>query len=974
MSAGPNAARSRAPRSGPVLWGVALSVAAVFWALAGPASAQVRDRRLRWRTIETEHFAVHYPQPLGMLARRVADVAERAHARLVTVFDHAPRERVEMVLTDDTDSANGSATPLPFANIRLFASAPSDLTPLGDYDDWFTVLVTHEDTHIVHLDTIGGIPALINAVLGKSYAPNLIQPRWFIEGLATHVESAETSGGRIRSTMFEMYMRMATLEDRLLTLDQLSSSVDAWPRGTAWYLYGGRFVDFIARRYGRDALTQISHAYGRQLVPYGVNRVAQRVTGKTFVELYAEWQDDLREKHGRVRDEVVATGRVEGERITFHGELARSPRFVDEETLVYYVADGHNDPALRLIDRSGHDPRQLTRVVGEAYAAPAGRGRMIYDSLDAHRDIYFMNDLFMIDGGERTRLTEGLRAQHPDLAPDGRRLVFTSNSAGTTHLMMADLQDVQASARVLLRSRRYEQVFTPRWSPDGTTIAISRWRAPGYRDVVLVDAQSGDVRAVTDDRALDTGPAWSPDGRTLYFSSDRTGIANLFAYDLETGATHQVTNSLSGAYAPTVNPNGRELVYLGYTSFGFDLFRLPLDRSTWRDAPLYENNRPAAVEPGESALLSSRYRPARTVYPRSYLLDFQPDSFGTQLGVTIAGTDLAEHHRYAARVGVSLAEGYVNADASWVFQRTPAPVTLHAFRRVALRGGLQVAGEERNWVEDAIGADVGLNYSIPRMLHAESISANYSVVNLRQGEPFGGTLDPNTPPPVLPTTGRLASLRVGWGYSNVRQHFYDMFPSEGRNFGASISLSHPVLGSAFRAASLSWSWTRHVEAPWRQHHVFSLRYGGGISGGDLGHRGVFALGGFGDASLFDQLRNQSSLGGTALRGYDPFSRAGTQFQLVQLEYRFPLFRIMRGIQTLPVYLNRTYALVFVDVGDAYRGRFDPTTLRVGAGAEIFLDFTLGFILPFTMRIGFAYGFMDEEAGGAQFYAHLGVPF
>ena len=942
---------------------------------ASAAEAQVRDRRLRWRTIDTEHFGIHYPEGLGMLARRVAFVSERAHARLTEVFEHEVQERIEVVLTDDTDSANGSATVLPYANVRLFAAAPGDLTPLGDYDDWFSILQTHEDTHIVHLDTIGGLPWLINKILGKSYAPNLIQPRWFIEGLATHVESAETSGGRIRSSMFTMYMRMATLEDRLLSIDQLSNTLDHWPRGTAWYLYGGRFVDYIANRYGREALTRISHAYGRQVVPYGVNRVAQRVTGRTFTELYDDWQRHLRRTHGEVRDQVIASGRVEGERITFHGEVAYSPRHVDDETLVYTVADGHNDPQLRLIGRDGSNPRELTRVSGQAYPCPTPSGRILYDANDAHRDIYFMSDLFAIDpDGERTRLTHGFRARHPDLAPDGRRLAFAINSAGTTHLMIADVADVEATARVLHRSPRYGQVFTPRFSPDGRWIAMSRWRYPGHRDIVLVDPRTGDVRPVTEDRAMDMGPTWGPDG-TLYFSSDRTGIANLYAYDVERGTLQQVTNVVGGAYSPSVSPNGEEIVYLGYSSYGFDLFRLPIDRARWRDAPAYVNDRPEPVPVGEVVTTSSRYRPARTVYPRSYLLDFRPDSFGTQLGINLAGNDIAEHHAWTARLGISLAEGYVNADATWAFLRTPAPVTLHAFRNVTLRGGgLRVAGEERPWVEDAMGADVGLRYSIPRQLHAESISATYSMGLLRNAEPFGGRLDPNTPPPELPETGRLASLRVGWGYSNVRSHFFDMFPSEGRNFGASVSVSHPVIGSQFRSVRMSWAWTRYVEAPWAQHHVFAFRYAGGISGGDLGRRGLFSTGGFPDANIVDQLRQQSPFGGVALRGYDPFSRAGTAFQLAQLEYRFVLGRIMRGPGTLPVFLNRSYALVFMDVGDAYRGRFDPTTLRVGAGAEIFLDFTVGYIVPFTMRVGGAYGFMDDDAGGPQFYAHLGLPF
>src|SRR5439155_13222152 len=111
---------------------------------------------------------------------------------------HVPTEFTEIVLTDDTDDANGSATAIPYNTIRLFVTAPDDLSPLGDYDDWYLELVTHEYTHIAHTDNISGIPAIVNAVIGKSYAPNQIQPRWILEGLAVVEESQHSSAGPSR--------------------------------------------------------------------------------------------------------------------------------------------------------------------------------------------------------------------------------------------------------------------------------------------------------------------------------------------------------------------------------------------------------------------------------------------------------------------------------------------------------------------------------------------------------------------------------------------------------------------------------------------------------------------------------------------------------------------------------------------------------------------------------------------------------
>ncbi|NOY91631.1 MAG: hypothetical protein GXP55_10560, partial [Deltaproteobacteria bacterium] len=166
---------------------------------AAPAHAQIQDLQVRWRSIRTTHFSIHYQTPLGMVARHAADALERAHARLEPLMGHRVSQRVEVVLTDGTDSANGSAGVLPYPAIRLFITAPEDISSLSDYDDWLFGLVMHEDTHIVHLDEIGGLPAILNHIFGRVYAPNQVEPRWFIEGYAVHEESLNTSGGRLRS-------------------------------------------------------------------------------------------------------------------------------------------------------------------------------------------------------------------------------------------------------------------------------------------------------------------------------------------------------------------------------------------------------------------------------------------------------------------------------------------------------------------------------------------------------------------------------------------------------------------------------------------------------------------------------------------------------------------------------------------------------------------------------------------------------
>jgi hypothetical protein len=254
-----------------------LVVALALWALPRGASA---NPDLRLRTIETEHFIIHYPTGSEAVADRTAMLAERAYGRLTNSLGHAVALRTHIVISDATDNANGFANAIPFPKIRLFPVAPGSMSVLGSYDDWLDILVTHEFVHVVHLDTVHGLPRLINAILGfgivgKVSAPNAVQPAWIVEGLATMNESDLGSQGRHRSGLFDMFLRMAVLEDRFQTIDRVTSGSRNFPHGSSVYLYGLHMMHHIAMHYGRDKLAELNHIYAGRIMPFGVNRAIQ---------------------------------------------------------------------------------------------------------------------------------------------------------------------------------------------------------------------------------------------------------------------------------------------------------------------------------------------------------------------------------------------------------------------------------------------------------------------------------------------------------------------------------------------------------------------------------------------------------------------------------------------------------------------------------------------------------------------------
>ncbi len=956
---------------------VLLLVCALYPCFAAHRARAEGDHRLRWRTIETERFRVHYHEPLGLWARTLAAEADAVCGRLERALGLTLRQRVELVIADDNDSANGFAGAIPYNAIHLRAASPDDMSPLSDYDDWPTTLLTHEHTHVLHLEETSGIPRLLQYVFGRFYSPQNTLPGWIIEGLAVVQESAHTTGGRVRSSIFDMYMRMDALDQRVLGIDWIGFEGEPWPHGNVRYVYGQALMEFLRQRHGQAALGRFAKEYGRRLVPYGINRALERATGETFLELYAAFVEQLRARAQRVRDEVEAAGRVEGERLTFHGEMTRSPRFRSERELVYAVSDARHVPEVRTLALDpGAAPTRVVRTGNVAQVAPVrGRDRLVYSSVYYHRGVYSYSELSAVDrdGGRRERLTHALRAREPDVSPDGARVVYVTQGAGTSYLEVAELADLEHTRKLVVRSSRFEQVFTPRWSPDGRTIAYSAFEPGGYRDIWLLDLASGVRTRVTYDRALDRGPAFSPDGKTLYFSSDRTGVANIYAYDLATRTLSQVTNVVGGAFQPDVSPDGRKLVYVGYTSRGFDLYLLALDAAPARPAPpSFERAAPRPL-PAPAPLLSTSYQPLQSLWPRSYDVSIEDTGSGARMIVNTRGEDVVRFHTWSLRAASQFdhAGSRLTAEDRWLeagyaYRQPRFPVLAYGGLYDHDRDDLRVNGRWRTWHAHEGSFGLATSFAMPAPLYTVRLRLDYVASFLQKAEPFHVRLDPNYPPPRLPPLGFDTQAYWSLSYASAQRQPFDISQSWGQVLTFAGSLREPYLGSRERNWGLSLRAEQFVRFSLRES-VLAFAYTAAL-------RTSVTLGGYPSqlAPLRDAVLGVQGAPGdyARLRGFAP--RRGDTLQVLQVEYRLLIVRLNRGIQTLPLFARRLHAALFVDAGDAYTGPFSLSRVGIGTGAELRLDWASDYGQDYTFRAGLARGL---TAGGEfQWYTTLATPF
>ncbi|MCA9715708.1 MAG: PD40 domain-containing protein, partial [Myxococcales bacterium] len=952
-------------------------------------------------------------------AERVAMTAERAHDRLSVELGHAPLLKTHIVVRDDTDTANGSASATPFPRIYANVVAPYEMSVLMAYDDWIDILITHEYVHIIHLDTVHGLPKLVNAVLGfgvlgKVWTPNIIQPRWVVEGLATKYESSFGSQGRFNSAQFDMLLRMGVLEQSFETLDQVNSSANVFPFSTSVYLYGLHFMHYIAERYGRDKIAELGHIYGGQAVPLSINRAIKKVLGVDFDQLWEEFRQHTARRFQAQARRIRARGIREGRRLTYStseqasGQFTRAPFWSPDDRYIYfYEDDAHTNPGIRRIRSTGgriregwgigrqgadmdiEDVFQVQEAAGGAFIGATGD--IVFNQSRNHDFRYGWNDLhrWRGPGHDIEQLTFGKRARDPEVSPDGRTVVFARNDVGQSRLGFLELDTLDVIE--VAAKDRVQQVTGPAFSPDGRKVAFSGWRDGGYRDIYVYDRETEALERVTADRYLDLQPDWTPDGAYIVFASDRDDVFNIYAYQVETGLLQQVTNVLGGAFDPVVSHDGARLAYIGYRSTGYDLWVMELDPARFFEplpsvSPLRLKDQPAPPVRGEDGAprqrpLSARnspYRPIKTMYPRLIMpagIEIS-NANGLQLGLSTSVSDVLGFHYLGGSYTYLFAYNKSVGSVDYSFNQL-----LPNFSLGYGRGFFERTGDFERYVydhrADELEGDpgfyqVGYHEQVDRVsasvnvpvvrhpIHQTDADLSYRYTHYTNVDAELEPIDPNAPTSTRPFVGGVGEIALGMAYSNERSVRFGYGNTSGRRLGMRVSLIDPALGGSYRDLQITGNYQEYLSMPWRGHQTLALRIEGGAAAGGFGRRGAFFVGGYSmDQDIIRTIIQRSAFSEQGvLRGFSPGALQGNYYSVLNAEYRIPIADVERGLGSLPLFMRRILVAGFTDFGGAWSGPFTADVIKVGVGASLILSFKIGYAETVNVFFTYAHGFDD----------------
>lgn len=178
------------------------------------------------------------------------------------------------------------------------------------------------------------------------------------------------------------------------------------------------------------------------------------------------------------------------------------------------------------------------------------------------------------EDGETYNLTQssGARDRHAEWSPDGSRIAFLSDRTGEYEIFVTDPKGTGDPIQLTRHDNGYRH--TLRWSPDGKKIAYADQQLQCLildvetKTVTTVDRSSAEPTDISLDRKPICDYTWSPDSRYLAYSKiDPDQVSRIYIHALDTGKSHRASHDLYNDFNPAFSDDGKHLFFVSNRRF-----------------------------------------------------------------------------------------------------------------------------------------------------------------------------------------------------------------------------------------------------------------------------------------------------------------------------------------------------------------------------------------------------------------------
>ncbi len=555
---------------------------------------KVQNRDYKWSILSTPHFDIHFYEGEEAFSVRAAYVLEDGYRMLSEKLDSELPWKVPIILYSSHNDfllTNVSASLLP-EGVQAFAepSRKRIVLPFTGSFPAFKHTAVHELSHVFTFNIVYN--KLMDNVFSRNYLFAL--PLWVVEGLAEYLSVGW-------DTDSDMFIRDAVIYDYLVDLD--------YAGGFYVYKEGQSALNYIADTYGREKILEILGVLGttRRTDP-----TLEHTIGLNTRELSTKWKESLRKHYWPMyadKKDLDEIGRRLTDHIKDHGYYNTKPVFSPSGDRIAFFSD--RDGLIDLYLMSSLDGKILRKLV-------SGERSNRFESLHSfNSSLCFSPDgsmiafvakskgrdvLFIIDsssGKVQKKLNvyaDALAA--PDWSPMGDKIILTAISRGQTDLVLID---IETGSYKRLTNDAADQL-APRFFPDGKQIAYMYYpavtrsgpssmngenlktlveidfladdmvRKGATMDIYIMDLTTSSSFPLVETDGDDNSPVVFDGGKKVLFTSNESGVNNLYAADVLSGDYYRITDVLGGLFTPDINEEKGRLTFSAFVHGGWDIF------------------------------------------------------------------------------------------------------------------------------------------------------------------------------------------------------------------------------------------------------------------------------------------------------------------------------------------------------------------------------------------------------------------
>jgi hypothetical protein len=556
----------------------------------GPAHVPPDASGIDLTTLETKDLDLLYFDPLQTyLTPYVARAFENALQFHKRKFEWTPWEPTTMLLKDFSDYANAGARASP-NNAVLIDVAPLSVSmeTFSPGERFFTI-VNHEMAHVAQMDVWnkkdafwrhffhGKVPPVQehpeSIIYNFLVTPRNNTPRWYLEGGAVFFETWMSGGlGRAQGGYDEMAWRAKVRDnDKFyspLGLESQGIAVD-FQVGVNDYLYGTRFMSYLALKYGPDKFVEWQSRREDSRPFYAAQ--FKHVFGRRLDDVWNDWiafEHDYQKANLAKLAQYPLTDTV---KLSPKGLGSISRGFIDPKTNSLVAAfrypgtigfigrmDLANGKLTKLQEIKG---MMLYKVTSVAFD-PDSRTAFYTEDNYAFRDLMAVN----VDTGKKRMLLRDARIGDLVFSKADKSIWGIRHENGLATIVRIPAPYAGFNQ---IHSFKYGQVpFDLDISPDGTMLSASFGEINGTQTMRVwkTDSLSPDNDPVEVSRlalppSTPEGFTFTPDGRALYGTSYYTGVSNVFRFDVASGKYDAVSNASTGFFRPMLQPDGSLIAY-----------------------------------------------------------------------------------------------------------------------------------------------------------------------------------------------------------------------------------------------------------------------------------------------------------------------------------------------------------------------------------------------------------------------------